>query len=131
MRNMSFMLTADQIRLETKVETRRLGWKFATVGMMAMPVLKGQGLSAGQKVLCLRNAPIRFTELRWEPLNAITPEAVEREGFPGKTPEGFVQMFLSHNNLKDPATPVHVITFEYLYLCVRRGGRYELNMCSF
>jgi hypothetical protein len=121
MRNMSFALTTDQIIHGSKTETRRMNWKFAKVGMMVMPVLKGMGLKKGEKVQYLRKGPIRFTALRWEPLNAITPKGVEREGFPGKSPEWFVDMFTRHNRCA-PDHEIHVMTFEYLYLCGHCGA---------
>lgn len=117
MRNMSFFLTTEHIKNGVKTVTRRLKWHHARPGMMVMPIVKGQGLKRGESVEYLRRDPLRFIDTRWEPLNAITPEDVVEEGFLGRTPQWFVEMFLTSHGLTDPETLVHRIEFEYLWRC--------------
>ena len=50
MRNMSFMLTTEQIKNRTKTVTRRLGWRNAKPGDVVQPIVKGQGLQKGETV---------------------------------------------------------------------------------
>ena len=79
MRNMSFALTTEQVRRREKTATRRNGWTAAAVGMIVQPVIKCQGIPKGGHVEKI-GGPIRFVDVRREPLNAITPEDVRREG---------------------------------------------------
>ena len=53
-RNMSFMLTTDQLRAGTKDVTRRLGWWFLKPGDLVWACEKCMGLKKGQKVKRLR-----------------------------------------------------------------------------
>lgn len=110
-RNMSFMLTTAQYCARTKDVTRRLGWANLKPGDMFNGVEKAMGLKKGEKINKL--GVNRVVSTRWEPLNAITPDDVRREGFPGWTPEQFVAMFCEHNKCA-PDTPVNRIEFEYM-----------------
>lgn len=67
MRNMSFALTAEQIRNRTKTVTRRLRWFRLKPGALLQPVLKSQGLKKGEHVekIC---GHIRVVGVRREPL---------------------------------------------------------------
>lgn len=96
MRNMSFMLTTQQMYDEVKDVTRRIGWWNLKPGDVIMAVEKGMGLKKGQKVKKIY--PIRIISTRTEELAAgITAYEVKREGFPEMTPAQFVEMFcLSH-----------------------------------
>ena len=49
-RNMSFMITTEQIKNRTKTVTRRLGWNFLKPGEVVNACEKCRGLKAGQKV---------------------------------------------------------------------------------
>lgn len=111
MRNMSFMLTVEQIRNRTKTVTRRLGSKNAKPGEVRQPIVKGQGLKKGEHVVRI-NGPIRFVAVSRERVRAITPEDVAREGFPNMTPAGFIAMFCQHNACK-PSKVVTRIEFTY------------------
>lgn len=111
MRNMSFSATVQQVRARTKTVTRRVGWKTLQPGEVLRAVEKGQGLRKGEKV-----KPIRLIEVvsvREEPLNAITPEDVVREGWPQSDPEEFVAFFCDFN-MHRPEWPVTRIEFKYL-----------------
>lgn len=119
MKNMSFALTTDQVRNQTKTVTRRLGWKTAKVGDVVQPVVKGQGIPKGGTVERI-GAPIRFVSVRRERLNAMLDQdrgaygSLEAafEGFPHHTAGMFVQMFCDHNDCEDD-TEVTRIEFEY------------------
>ena len=54
MRNMSFMLTPDQILNRTKTVTRRLGWGGLKPGTIVRAVRKGQGLKRARRSRSLR-----------------------------------------------------------------------------
>jgi hypothetical protein len=109
---MSFALTTEQVRNRTKTVTRRLGSRTAKVGELRQPVVKGMGLKKGEKVTKI-NGPICFTDVRPEPVDAITPEDVVREGFPGMTPAEFIEFFCRHNRCP-PSTVVTRIEFTYV-----------------
>src|SRR5690242_18963622 len=98
MRNMSFAITMEQIRYQTKTVTRRLGWKFAKVGDVVQPVVKSQGLKKGETVEKI-GGPIRFINVRRERLSAITDYDVVLEGFEPMTAAEFCEMFCEHNKL--------------------------------
>jgi hypothetical protein len=112
--NMSFMMTTAQMENRSKTVTRRLGWRTAKAGQVRHPIFKGQGLKKGEKVRRLSWGPIRFVDVRFEPLNAITKEDVIREGFPEMTPFEFVTMFCQHNRGCTGATEITRIEFEYV-----------------
>lgn len=111
-RNMSFRITTEQIRNRTKTVTRRLGWKFLKPGDILNACVKCQGLKKGERVekIC----QIRVISSRLEPLNAVTSEDVEKEGFPSMSPLDFMIMFAQANKVKEPTTPVNRIEFEYI-----------------
>ena len=111
-RNMSFMLTTQQMRNKTKTKTRRLGWWNLKDGEIINAVEQAQGLKKGQKMRHI--GPIQEVEHHPEPLNAITQEDVIAEGFPEMTPAQFVEMFCKANKCS-PYTTVNCITFRHLY----------------
>ena len=111
MRNMSFSLTTDAVRSQTKTVTRRFGWWFLRPGDLVQPVEKGMGLRKGERVKPI-GPPVRIVATRAEPLNAITPEDVVREGFPDMTPDEFVDMLCRHYRCA-PDRVVNRIEFEY------------------
>jgi hypothetical protein len=67
---MSFALTTQQVREQTKDVTRRFGWWFLKPGDKVWAVEKAMGLKAGEKIK--RIALIEIVSVRAEPLNAIT-----------------------------------------------------------
>jgi hypothetical protein len=110
-RNMSFMLTTDQMRAQIKDVTRRMGWWFLKPGDLVWAVVKAMGLKKGEKIerICL----IRIVSTRREPLNVIDQAELIREGFPAMSPADFVAMFCKHNGCR-PDSIVNRIAFEYL-----------------
>jgi len=104
MRNMSFMLTTEQIRNRTKTVTRRVGWKTLKVGTILNACVKCQGLKKGEKInkLC----QIRVTDVRREELDCMARVSAygnieaTREGFPEMNGREFVNMFCLHMGVK-------------------------------
>lgn len=122
MRNISFMLTTDQIRARTKTVTRRTGWAKLVPGQLLRGVEKGMGLKAGEKVKEL--AVIRVVSVRPEPLNAMVNDLdygfseCEKEGFGDhdtlRWPTQFVEFFCNSHRGCKPETVVNRIEFEYV-----------------
>jgi hypothetical protein len=113
MRNMSFMLTIDQVRARTKDVTRRLGWELLQAGDFVRACVKCMGLQKGERIEAL--ATIRVIDVRRERLDAIDQADVIREGFPELDPAGFVAMFCNSMRCA-PETFVTRIEFEYVDL---------------
>jgi hypothetical protein len=111
-RNMSFMLTTEQVRNRTKTVTRRTGWSFLKPGDIVNAVEKGMGIKKGQKVT--RICQIRIKSIRWgEPLYYITKDECIKEGFHEMEPDDFIDMFIRHNKVW-AGCPVNRIEFEYI-----------------
>ena len=90
MRNMSFLMTTQQMKDRTKTVTRRFGWWFSKPGDVVMAIEKGMGLKKGEKVVPLY--PIEILNCRGEPLFCIDKEDCIKEGFPEYSPNDFVWM---------------------------------------
>lgn len=115
MRNMSFMLTTEQVRRQQKTVTRRNGWKNVRVGETIRAVEKCMGLKRGEKMKPL--AVIRVVDKRRERLSAMVgsygEREVAREGFIHMQPSEFIQMYCEHNKCR-ASDVVTRIEFEYL-----------------
>lgn len=111
-RNMSFAMTPEQVRNQTKDVTRRTGWSFLKVGDRVQPVEKAMGLKPGEKIKKIGGL-IEITNIRQEPLKEITRSDVIREGFPGWTPSMFVSFLVGHYACS-PEVVVNRIEFKYL-----------------
>lgn len=112
-RNMSFAMTTEQIKNETKTVTRRFGWKFLKPGDELWAVEKSIGLKPGEKIK--RLAKIKVVAIREEPLNAMPISDCAKEGFPEMVPQDFVAMLCNHYGSKiTGASMVNRIEFEYL-----------------
>lgn len=108
---MSFFMTTQQIKDQTKDVTRRLGWTKLEPGTELWAVEKVQGLKKGEKHN--RLALIRVADVSREPLGAITQDECKREGFPQMTPEQFIEMMCRHYGIRSH-TMVTRIEFEYV-----------------
>ena len=104
------MHTQEQMRNRTKTVTRRLGWKNAKVGVLA--VSKSQGRKKGEQPDFF--GTIEFTDVRREWLWPVPFLDVAREGFPGMDTEEFVVMFCKHMRC-DRAT--FVTRIQFLFVC--------------
>lgn len=113
---MSFALTAPQFRARIKFVTRRYGWLFLCEaggpGTRLAGVEKCMGFKKGERAPTPMGT-IEIASGRREPLNAITPEDVALEGFPGQTPEWFVDM-LCRKSGRRPEEPVSRIEYGYV-----------------
>lgn len=112
-RNISFMLTTEQVKARTKTVTRRLKWLNLKPGETLNGCKKCMGLKPGEKIE--RIAQIRVVSVSRERLDDIVnmPSDCDREGFPELTPWGFVEMFCREMKCK-PSDKVTRIEFEYL-----------------
>jgi len=118
MRNMSFMLTTQQMYDKTKTVTRRIGWWYLKPGDVVMACEKCQGLKKGEKIK--RIHPIKIVSVNKEPLEHIKlpffycpSEETAREGFPNLSAVEFVKMFRKEMKCK-VYTVVNRIEFEHL-----------------
>jgi hypothetical protein len=111
-RNISFAMTTDQVRNQTKTVTRRNGWRFLNQGDKLQPIEKGQGLKKGEKVVRI-GEPITVIKLSVERLDTITQEDVRKEGFPQMTPAQFVELYCKANKCQSDH-PVTRIEFDWL-----------------
>ena len=109
-RNISFALTKEQFRDQSKTVTRRFGWKFLKAGDVLMAVEKGMGLKKGEKAV--RMGMITVMDIRQEALSAITQEDCIREGFPEMSPDDFIQFLMKHHKCK-PDDIITRIEFRY------------------
>lgn len=125
MRNMSFMLTPQQIKAQTKTVTRRLGWRDLKPGTLLRAVRKCQGLKKGETID--RLGVLRVVDVRREPLRALTDDLdygfaeVEREGLADHPrvrgyPSSFVEFFCGSHRGCTPESTVTRIEFEYVSL---------------
>lgn len=117
MRNISFMLTTEQIRNQTKTVTRRINWTKLKVGDRLQGCVKCMGLKPGQKIEKL--AVIEVVDVRREKLSKMKrrpaygdAEAV-KEGFPELSGAEFVRFFCSEMKVK-PSIIVTRIEFKYV-----------------
>ena len=111
MRNISFALTTEQVRRQTKTVTRRLGWRNLKPGTLLQPVVKSQGLKKGERVEMIGD-PIRVVRVDRVVLGDISTTDVHREGFPEMTQREFVAFFKKHNGGRKDQI-VTRIEFEY------------------
>ena len=110
-RNMSFALTTEQFINRTKTVTRRFGWGFLKPGDVVCGVEKSMGLKKGEKIK--RLGMIRIVSIRSEPLESITSDDVDKEGFPSWDPERFMNMIRSHYGCCRESR-INRIEFEYI-----------------
>lgn len=111
-RNMSFILTKNQIRNRTKTVTRRLGWWFLEEGDILNAVEQCQGLKKGETVK--RLCQIEVVSTLSEKLYEIDKHDCIAEGFPEMSPDEFIEMFCESHKKCRPETPVNRIKFEYV-----------------
>lgn len=110
MRRMSFALTTQQFRDQTKTVTRRTGWLNLKPGEHVLGVEKGMGLKKGEKHVVL--GEIEVLSVRREPVAEITQDDVIKEGFPEMTPGQFTDFYCKANRC-DPLDLCTRIEFAY------------------
>jgi len=113
-RNMSFMLTTNQVINKTKTVTRRDGWWFLKPGDIVNAVEKGMGLKKGEKVNVL--CQIRILSTQRIGLGDINDSDLIAEGFPDMSADEFIAMFAESHGIERPTPdyPINRIEFEYL-----------------
>ncbi|MEU0876794.1 hypothetical protein [Nocardia brasiliensis] len=111
-RLMSVALTEPQVRARTKTVTRRMGWGYARPGERLTLCRKVMGRKRGEPLV--RIVDVRIVAVDRERLDAITPEEVHREGFPGMTPAEFVTFFCAAHHGCAPESVVTRIEWRYL-----------------
>lgn len=112
-RNMSFMLTKEQVRNRTKTVTRRLGWWFLRGDEILNAVEQCQGLKKGAKIK--RINLIQVVDTRPERLCEIDQRDCILEGFPDMNPDQFIEMFCSSHRGCQPETVINRIKFKYIH----------------
>lgn len=110
MKLISFSMTKPQFLDGSKTVTRRLGWRHLLPGARLMAVEKAMGLKKGEKIV--RLGEIEVISARREPLDAITPEDVIREGFPGMTTLDFIRFFCVGHGMANASALVTRIEFK-------------------
>lgn len=90
-RLMSVAFTEDAVRARTKTVTRRKGWTFLRPGDRLTLCRKVMGRKPDEPVV--RIVDVEVVSIRREQLGLITADEVAREGFPGMSPDEFVQRF--------------------------------------
>lgn len=122
MRNISFLLTTQQVRDRTKTVTRRLNWLTLKVGDRLQGCEKCQGRKAGEPLVKL--AVVEVVSVRRERLDRMTDDLeygadeCKREGFGNspklKCPRAFVDFFCRNHAECWPHTIVTRIEFKYV-----------------
>jgi len=116
-RRMSFSLTVAQARGRTKTVTRRKGWGSLKPGDIIQQVEKAQGLKAGERQVKIHLIRIISNSLEPLPYMIRNPmygrSECEKEGFSGRSPKWFVDMYCRHNNVT-MHDPQNRIEFEYI-----------------
>lgn len=124
MRNISFALTTEQIRNQTKCVTRRLGWSTLKPGTLLQPVVKAQGIPKGGHVEKI-GGPIRVVSVRRERLARFVSESsawarreVVAEGFPQMSRYEFFGFFSKTHGAKseEQALKMEVTRIEFEYV---------------
>jgi len=110
MRCMSFASTTEQIRNQTKIVTRRMGWKFLKRGDLIEAVAKYRGVRKKNRK---RLATIMVTNVYRERLSDISRYDCDREGFQHYSRGQFIDLFCKMNNCKR-GTWVTVIWFYHV-----------------
>jgi len=109
-RRMECRLTADAVRARTKTVTRReaVSWGFLRVGDRLQLVDRLR--VAGAELLAL----VEVTNVRLEPLFAVTPDEVLAEGFSHGDPDAFCRMWLETHGGESSAVLVRRIEWRYI-----------------
>lgn len=111
-RLMSVSLTEQQVRDRTKYVTRRMGWDYLRPGDRLTLCRKVMGRKAGEPLV--RIVDVEVVDVDRERLDAITANEVRAEGFPGMTPEEFVEFFCASHKGCTPDSEITRIRWRYL-----------------
>lgn len=111
-RLMSVSMTEDAVRSRIKTVTRRKGWVNLKPGDRLTLCRKVMGRRRGEPLV--RIVDVEVVSVRREPLEQITAEDVAREGFPGMSPEEFIQQFFVDAQGIQPNAEVTRIEWAYI-----------------
>lgn len=111
MRLMSVALTEQAVIDRIKTVTRRRGWKFIKPGDRIQLCRKVMGRKVDEPLVKL--AVVEVTSVRREPLHAITPGDVIKEGFPQLNAAEFIVFFCKHMQV---TADTEVTRIEWRYL---------------
>lgn len=114
MRNMSFALTKEQIREQTKFVTRRFGWWGLKPGDRIQPVEKCMGLKKGENMIKI-GCPIEIVSVRRVSEHCcyeVTQDECVLEGFPRLSPDEFFAILKKLQ--KKPGMDCNRIEFRYV-----------------
>ena len=113
MRRMSFALTKEQVRNQTKTVTRRRPetWIDLVAGDLLQPVEKAQGLRKGERQVLI-GGPVQVTSVWLERLDRAGPDEPRLEGFPDMILEDFLALERKANGCQNDDY-VRRIEFEY------------------
>ena len=112
--NISFSLTAGQVKAREKTVTRRLGWWNLQPGTILNGIEREEGGKKARKI-----CTIRIVSVRMEPLDSMVEDQLygqrecQLEGFPDMSPEEYVRMRIKHHGAI-PNKICNRIYFEYL-----------------
>lgn len=128
MRNMSFMLTKEQIKKRVKTVTRRFGWWFLEPGMLIQPVEQCQGLKKGEKIVKI-GGPIEIvsTKAEYGPHFGIDARECALEGFADMPPDEFTRLIQSLQPKGKLYEPCNRIEFRYVNVT---GARCCMHACG-
>lgn len=118
---MSVALTEQAVRERRKTVTRRLGWANLKPGekLTLCRKVMGRKRADGTVEPLVRIAEVEVVSVRREPLDAITQDDVEREGFRSASPLFFVDFFCESMR----CTPDTLVTrIEWRYLAAEADG---------
>lgn len=113
-RNISFSLTASQVKAREKTVTRRFGWWNLKPGTILNGVAREEGGKETRKI-----CSIRVVSVRMESLDSMIEDPIygqrecQLEGFPDMSPEEYVRMRIKHHGVI-PNKICNRIYFEYL-----------------
>lgn len=116
MRNMSFSMTTQQVKDESKTVTRRFGWLDLKPGDRLRPVLKCMGIRRGEKQerLLPDGRCIEVVKAGEEPLSIMSQEDCIKEGFPEMTPLDFVLFLQKKYKELTAFSKMNRIEFKYV-----------------
>lgn len=109
---MSVAFTEQAVRDRTKTVTRRKGWTFLKPGDRLTLCRKVMGRKPGEPLV--RICDVEVVSVRRERLSAITEDEVALEGFPGMTPDDFIEEFFVEAQGIGAWTEITRIAWKYL-----------------
>lgn len=110
---------ADQVRRREKTVTRRVGWRMLGAGDRLTLCPKVRGRRRGEPLE--RIVTVHVVSVRRERLDLISVDDVVAEGFPGMSPEGFVEFFCRTHAGVVASSEVTRIQWRYPRVCRRCG----------